>query len=833
MDLPTTRHDQPIVAHTKSPEQSKSVSHNTIFEKISFYLLLATLFLAPLAFIPSAYAPLDVVKTMVIACGVLLSALFYCINLIKSKNLSLPKGPLAYTSYAVVISVIISTLVSTNPLKSFFGQGFELGTGSLLLLMIAAIWLVAALVEKNKERLFSIYTAIFASFIILALFHIIRLMGDTSFMNLGILSTPTSTILGKWYDLAIFSGVIGFLSLVGIKFLTLGRGMKILLSILTLVCGVIMFAINFTLAWWAIAIVVLALGIFEYFSRSPSGTGIKKIFSRISILTLIVLVIAIVGIWKNGVVAAPISNSLGISHGELILPWQMTLDVTADTLKSAPLFGSGPNRFGSEFLRYRPLVINPTPYWASEFNSGFGTLPTYVTTQGIVGFIVWALFFIFFIKFGIGALRKGNDPFKRFALVSSFLGSSFLWVMNFFYIPSHTMFFLTFVMTGLFFAVLAREGYSASFEFVKENSKIKRYAFGLSALLLVITIAWLGSYIKKAVALAYFEGGIKELNTTRSVGVVEEKFNKALFWNTSDVYYQALSETVLMRLGTTVQEIQKTSSEKGTQPGEAEVKQVTDLVTQALDYTQKAIDIDPTNYYNHVARARVLETAANFKIPNAYDNAKTSYANALALNPANPALYLALAKFEASQGKLVDAQQFIGRALQLKQNYIEAIFLLSQIQVSNGQIKDAIISAQVATQINPSEPLLFFQLGLLYYNDKNYTEAASTFAKAVDLNNQYANARYFLGLSYSRLGKNADAIAQFEELAKTNPDSQEVVFILSNLKAGKSPFTDAVPPIDNAPEKRKTLPVDEKTPTSKTSTKTTSKATKVADEDAQ
>ena len=91
-------------------------------------------------------------------------------------------------------------------------------------------------------------------------------------------------------------------------------------------------------------------------------------------------------------------------------------------------------------------------------------------------------------------------------------------------------------------------------------------------------------------------------------------------------------------------------------------------------------------------------------------------------------------------------------------------------------------------------------------------------SKAVELNDQYANAHYFLGLAYARLGKNAEAIAQFETIAKTNPENQEVSLILTNLKAGKSVFTDAKAPIDSKPEKRSTLPIKEKN-TVKTSTK--------------
>ncbi len=234
------------------------------------------------------------------------------------------------------------------------------------------------------------------------------------------------------------------------------------------------------------------------------------------------------------------------------------------------------------------------------------------------------------------------------------------------------------------------------------------------------------------------------------------------------------------------------------------------LIKDSVAYTKSAQQIDPTNYYNYLAEARISELGATLKLPNAYENTKNSYLNALQLNPYNPGIYVSLARVEASQNKLQEAQQYIGRALQLKQNYTEAIYFLSQLQVANNQLKDAIVSTQVAIQLNPNEPLLYFQLGLLEYNDKNYTAAIPVFEKAVSLNAQYANARYFLGLSYARMGRNADAIAQFEELAKTNVDNQEIIFILTNLKEGKSPFADAKPPIDNQPEKRKTLPVTEK-----------------------
>jgi tetratricopeptide (TPR) repeat protein len=123
---------------------------------------------------------------------------------------------------------------------------------------------------------------------------------------------------------------------------------------------------------------------------------------------------------------------------------------------------------------------------------------------------------------------------------------------------------------------------------------------------------------------------------------------------------------------------------------------------------------------------------------------------------------------------------------------------------------------QAASVLAPNDSGTFFQLGFLRYNNKDYQGAVSALEKTIVLNPAYANAKYFLGLSYQKLGRNAEAIAQFKDLQVTNPDNKEVGLILNNLQAGRDPFANAKPPIDNKPEKRATPPVSEKVSTKKT-----------------
>jgi len=133
------------------------------------------------------------------------------------------------------------------------------------------------------------------------------------------------------------------------------------------------------------------------------------------------------------------------------------------------------------------------------------------------------------------------------------------------------------------------------------------------------------------------------------------------------------------------------------------------------------------------------------------------------------------------------------------------VFLLSQIEVAEGNIQGAIESVGAATLLNPTNPVLFFQLGFLEYASGNYTSAITSLEQSVALNQSYANARYFLGLAYYQVDRVEDAITAFEVVLETNPGNAEVEAILENLRAGEEPLEGIVTP----PEEREELPIEE------------------------
>ncbi len=804
-------YSQDNIGTTSQSTESSQITANkeNKFEKISLIVFLITVILSPLIFVSTDNFSLDVVKTITISTGFLISFILYAISLYSEKTLYIPKHPITIVGGLFVVSVLISTFLSTSISKSLFGQGFEIGTASFTLLMVLVSAFVMQMVYKNRFRMYYIYSALISSFAVLMVFHILRLF-STSIFSFGIFTSTTSTLLGKWYDLGIFSGLIFLLTFFTLNILNKKGITKVAMWVLLVISAFFLLIINSTMIWFAIAIVLLGYSFYFYSNKDGNGSGVGRFFSKISIATSILLIVSVVLAFQGKNIVTPLVKSLNLNKMEISLPWQLALDVSTDTVKVKPLFGAGPNRFTSEFLLNKPQMLNPSDFWNVEFSTGFGFIPSFIVTQGMVGIVLWILFLIFFVTLGVKTLKKSYELGKNYAAVSSFFISSFLWLVLIVYNPSHVMLFVTFIMTGVFVAIACSETVVP----VKNYSKLMII---IASLAVIVSVIWAFVYVKKTVAFAYFQSGVSMLNTDQAKDVkkIENSFKSALSWDESDIYYQALSELTILKINDLAQKIQGKDEKSVDQEM---IKQIGVYIEEAVAYTNKAIELDPTNYYNHTSLARISEIAFSLKVQNAYENTKTAYANALSLNPYNPALYLNLARLEVSKENLVDAQKYIGTALQLKQNYIEAIFLLSQIQVSQGQIKDAITSVQVATQINPNDPILFFQLGLLHYNDKNYQGAVDAFTKAVTLNDQYANAQYFLGLSYARLNKNLEAIDIFEKLSVANPDNEELTFILTNLKANKSPFADVKPPSDSKPETRKTLPVKEKT-TESTKTK--------------
>ena len=157
---------------------------------------------------------------------------------------------------------------------------------------------------------------------------------------------------------------------------------------------------------------------------------------------------------------------------------------------------------------------------------------------------------------------------------------------------------------------------------------------------------------------------------------------------------------------------------------------------------------------------------------------------------------------------LENARVSLVKSLQLKPDYPQANYLLAQVLIRQGNLAGAITQVETVKQLAFNDIGVAFQLGVLYYQAGQFDKAEGEFRRAVSINPSYSNARYFLGLLADRRKDTQEALNQFAEIQKFNPDNSEVQRIIKNLQLGKAAL-DGISPPAPAPTQRKEPPVND------------------------
>ncbi len=761
--------------------------------KISFMVLAALLFLAPVFFVPSVFVPLSVGKSAFILYGITIVLILWCIARLKDGVYSMPRGLIYPAAGILAMAYTLSALFSENRAASLSGQGLELGTLSFVLTSLV-LFLLLPMVAKSQKEVFYSHVAIMVSVIVTGLFHIIRFAFGPDTLSFGVLTAVTSNFIGKWNDLGIFFG-LGII----FSFITLTRGQvtgltKWLVYTMGVLSLIMLVVINFSAVWIMLAVLSLVYLVYEMSFGRKTSSGKPAL----PYYTLAVLVLSVIFIFAGGKIGGVIAGSLNISQVEVRPSWSATYDVSMSTLAKNPLFGAGPNKFSAEWLLYKPIGINNTPFWNVDFNYGIGFVPTLLSTTGIIGFLA-VLFFIglLLVKSAQAIFTAGSSPFGRYLVLSSLFGNVYLWIFSFFYVPSSAIWIVTMALSGLFIASLCADESLRFRSYSAAESPAASFVSVLFTILLLIAALSFGWFVtEKLLANVYFQKGVLTINRTGNLDQGASAVASAISLSPSDVYYQSLSEIYIAKINALLND-QKLSREEAQ-------KQFQSNLSAAIQSAQNAVKIDPTNYGNYLTQGRVFEAVVPLNMEGAYENAKRSYETALTLNPQSPEIYLILARLETAHKDNKAARDYIVKALEKKNDYADAIFLLSQIQIAEKDLPNAIRSVEAVATLSPSDPGIFFQLGLLYYSNKNYPLAVMALERAVSLNPQYANAKYFLGLSYYEVGERTKSLEQFMALETTNADNAEIKTIIKNLESGRKPLSSQI-----APEKRSNAPVKE------------------------
>lgn len=475
----------------------------------------------------------------------------------------------------------------------------------------------------------------------------------------------------------------------------------------------------------------------------------------------------------------PLRYKIAISLGTVVfLAWIVTIATTDSirpnfsssfTVGKRTMLADGPFGIGAgDYVRawqlYKPEAVTASPFFGHEFSEGYSTVTTLFTTIGIIGligFLMLVLTALYNTYRSYRETREGEDHFITGMLAVVLL---YLTVVAWMLPLSYAMLVVWMAVAGLGLA----------------RARLSEYHPSKKLALLFVPLAILfavNAYVSVQKAQAFLVYGKAQLEMsqkgpTEQVGMM---LAEAVSVYPYDGFARAQVEYVIAAERTLL----------GTQTGNQEDLQARymEKAQTAVNAGLEAVRLNPNNYQNYVSLGRAYELAIPFEKEKGYSLAKQAYEQAVALYPNNPYLYVMLARLEASAGTKEGVRTQLTEALKKKQNFADALYLMSQLEASDQKIDEALAYAIEAVKSAPNDPLVYVQAGLLFYGKKDYQNAVLALNTALEKDPNNANVAYFLALSLRDGGRPDLAKAIAEQLLQRNPENEDVKALVASLEA--------------------------------------------------
>lgn len=753
-------------------------------------------FLMPLFFLPNVPSVLELNKQILLVILGGIAFLAWIGKLAWEGRIRIKKNFLLVPVLLLLLILSLSTIFSVYRDQSMWGA---FGTESLSLVTFISLVAVFLVINNNfnsREKIGNLVLVLIGSSLLASVYTILQIFGKFIFKNPLVAQISFNTV-GSVYAFSIFIGAILILTTAAI----LEKrpfGIKIVLLVCALIFVFVLISINFRTA---LVMFLVGMAILLGLAIITGGSEEKN---KVLIVPMVILALVLVStlIGRTGsLVKTQLPVEVGLSQSA-------SFDVAKAAWKNRSLLGSGLSNYDLDYLKGKPAEINQTNFWSVKFREAASRFLTLATSTGILG----ALAFLFLI--GSMAIYIFSSLVRIFGKkeergIYTVIGITAAWVyltIAFFLYPSNiTTDFSWWVLTAAFVS-LAAIVFERKEEIISETSS-PRLSLVLSFVFVVIIVGFISLIFldgqKYAAAASYNKALASDAQGTKIEDLISKLNNVVNLDPARDLYHRNLSIALFAFLNQKI-------SDKGAQNlSENDRADISNLYFAAEDQVKAALSLNPQNPDNSIQLAQINQNVIGSK-DGADEAALDSYKSALKFSPLDPSIYyqigqvyLTMADLETaknssqqSQGgqtQLSDkakedialARQNFEHAVELKNNYIPAQFMIAVAMQRLGETDQAIAKLEDSRKMSPQDPGISFQLGVLYYQTGKYDQAKDALESTVKLAENYSNAIYFLGLTYDKLNDKKDALAQFQKVADLNPDNQDIKKIISNLEDGK------------------------------------------------
>lgn len=768
---------------TFSPRQAGAPEVDNIARvlyAVATYLFVGGVGLLPILFLPLTTAPFGMTKTLFLFSVLFTSIVLYSLATLRSGMVNTQITVPVIFFWLVVIASSISALFSSDLLDTFFGITFETQTVTFIALL-ALILTTAHLFLRNKKSVLHLYILLYASAIILTVFHAVRLLFGPTALSFGLPTPELFSPVGNWNDLGIFFGVIVILTILVLEQLPLPRFARWIFASVAVAALAMIAVVQFTTVWILLGLISLITLMFSL-TRHRFNPNYNSSSALSVLLSGLVATTATIFLLGGSTVGSYVSEMTGIQSLEVKPSTTATINIAQNIYTDNALLGIGPNRFADAWREYREPSINTTAYWNTDFTSGSSYLMTAFSVGGALVTLAWLAFFISFLYTGYQMFirTERRDAFWNFTASSSFITALYLWILTAVYSPGVTILALAMLCTSITLVSYCNVATVPVLRFDTTRNRQVTAMLITGVLLVVLSSLTIVYQLLDTYRAVY---AFTSATTAETLTKSNEQLTNAYALYPHSSFARARARTAIAELS---QLFNDTS-------GEPDQSAFESALVGGVTAAQQAVQQDPHDAQNWAVQAALYSVLVLAGVDDGASLAYEAVTNAQDLHPTNPEYYALEAQIAFRANDTERAREAIRTSLRQKPDYIEGLALFTEIEIAAGDLETAQASLQSMIQLQPQNANLRYQAGLLYQGAEEQAQAITSFERAVALDNDFANARYLLALQYADQGRREEALDQLNRVAELNPDNETLEQAIEQIRSG-APIDESLTP---------------------------------------
>ena len=223
-----------------------------------------------------------------------------------------------------------------------------------------------------------------------------------------------------------------------------------------------------------------------------------------------------------------------------------------------------------------------------------------------------------------------------------------------------------------------------------------------------------------------------------------------------------------------------------------------DVVWQAIDRFERAIEIDPNFAPAHAALAGVYGTLGAWEFgvlppAEALAKAKAAANRALELDPQLAAVHTAIGyatlHFDWNADKA--CRQF-DQAIALNPAWVDAHHWHSHALCAAGRFPESLAACRQIVELDPLNPLMHAHVAWHYYVARSYADALTQAEQVVRMEPGFHWGHFFAGWALERLGRGAEAVATLKDAVRFSSNSPVMLAGLGHALAASQDRKEAL-----------------------------------------